>query len=417
MFARSSLAALVLVLSVAACSSDPADTAAQGGAGASGGAATGSSGAGSAAGGSDSGAGANAGGTTGGGGGGGTSGDGLKDEYTPFFPIGVALEPWDLQNLTALILPHFNHMTVGNAMKFGPIRPSEDGWNTTDADALVDFGVANGMGITCHTLVWHKQAPTWLFQGLTPGDSASIETLKTRLQAHVNGMVERYGDVCDNWDVVNEAISDDGNKTYRDAADGSKWYEIFGSEEYVYWAFRYTKDALEAREPGSSAGKLYYNDYNETQKADRILDMVAWLKDTHGLQIDGIGMQAHWRLDWPTVSEIETTIDEFVAAGLKVKISELDVTVYNDYPPPDYAFTPAPEVTLTPELEAIQAQRYEDLFTLFRAKAADITSVTVWGVSDDRSWLDYFPVTRNDHPLLFGDDHEPKAALEAIMEF
>ena len=144
--------------------------------------------------------------------------------------------------------------------------------------------------------------------------------------------------------------------------------------------------------------------------------MLAWLEDEKGLKIDGVGDQAHYRIDWPPVSEIRATYDKLIAAGYDLKVSELDVTLYNDYP--SGSFEPAPEIEFTETVEQQQAARYKALFELFRDYSDHITSVTVWGLTDDRTWLDNEPVSgRNDHPLLWTDDKEPKAALGAIMDF
>lgn len=358
-------------------------------------------------------------GDSGGGGLGGDTGgvvvDGrLAEKYSEFFPVGAAVSAWHLENTASILEEHFNHLAAENAMKAGLVHPAEDTFNWDEADAIADFARERGMTMTGHTLLWHRQQPSWMFQGLTAEDPDSIEILKERLKSHIEAMVERYGDVVTNWDVVNEAISDDGSKVYRD--EGSDWYRIFGSHEYIYWAFHYAKEALEAQEPGSSAGKLYYNDYNITLKVDQILEMLAWLEEEKGLKIDGVGDQAHYRIDWPPTSEISRAYDKILAAGYKLKVSELDVSLYNDYP--SGSFEPAPEVEFTPALEAQQAARYGALFELFRSYAPDLTSVTVWGITDDRTWLDNEPVSgRNDHPLLWTDDKEPKAALGAIMDF
>jgi endo-1,4-beta-xylanase len=255
-----------------------------------------------------------------------------------------------------------------------------------------------------------------MFEGVTPGDTQSLELLKGRLKAHIDAVVDRYADVVSNWDVVNEALSDDATKQYRDGPEGSKWFEVFGSEEYIYWAFKYAKDALEAKAPGSSAGKLYYNEYTETTKADKMLKLLAWLKDEKGITIDGVGFQSHETMTWPTTGELQLAIDKFKTAGYKVKISELDVTVYSDYA--TGAFVPSPVVEFTPELEAKQAKRYADLFALYRKNKDQITSVTIWGVADDQSWLNFTPVPdRPDFPLLYSTKRLPKAARAAIMEF
>ena len=248
-----------------------------------------------------------------------------------------------------------------------------------------------------------------MFAGITAGEPTSLELLKSRLKSHIEAVVSRYADVVDNWDVVNEAISGASGKVYRDGSEQSQWYELFGSEEYIYWAFQYAHDAFEANAPGSSVGKLYYNDYLVTNKVDKILTMLTWL-ESKGIRVDGVGFQSHETMTFPSVSDLQRAFDKFVAAGYKLKISELDVTVYGS--------ANAPEVAYTPELEAAQAQRFASLFAVYRKNQAAITSVTFWGVADDRSWLNYEPVAgRDDYPLLYKDVNTPKAARAAIMNF
>jgi endo-1,4-beta-xylanase len=340
----------------------------------------------------------------------------LAEKYADHFPIGAAVGNWHLDTLGDVLEQDFNHLTCENAMKIQDIHPAEATFAWEDADRIADFARQKGMKLTGHTLLWHRQAPAWMFEGVTAGDTQSLELLKMRLKAHIEAMVERYADVVDNWDVVNEALSDTTGKIYRDAAEGSTWYELFGSEEYIYLAFQYAKDALEANAPGSSAGKLYYNDYTATLKADKILTLLTWLKDDKGIQIDGVGFQSHEQLTWPTTVDLQKAIDKVSGAGYKVKISELDVSVYSDYS--TGSFVAAPAVELTPELEARQAKRFADLFALYRKNKQHITSVTFWGVSDDQTWLDNEPVPgRNDYPLLYSDAHTPKAARAAIMDF
>jgi len=340
----------------------------------------------------------------------------LAEKYADHFPIGAAIGNWHLDNLSDVLERDFNHLTCENAMKIQDIHPTEAAFVWDEADRIADFARQNGMKLTGHTLLWHRQAPAWMFEGVTAGDAPSLELLKMRLKAHIEAMVQRYADVVDNWDVVNEALSDTTGKIYRDGPEGSTWYELFGSHDYIYFAFQYAKDALEAQAAGSSAGKLYYNDYTATLKADKILTLLSWLKDEKGIQIDGVGFQSHEQLTWPSAADLQKAIDKVSGAGYKVKISELDVSVYNDYS--TGSFVAAPAVELTPELEARQAKRFADLFTLYRTNKQHITSVTFWGVSDDQTWLDNEPVPgRNDHPLLYGDAHTPKAARTAIMDF
>jgi endo-1,4-beta-xylanase len=355
-------------------------------------------------------------GGSGGSGGSGAPEDSLAQKYEELFPIGAAVGNWHLDQLGDVLKRDFNHLTCENAMKIQDVHPAETTFAWAEADRVADFARQNGMKLTGHALLWHRQTPAWMLAGITAGDAASLELLKARLQQHIEAMIDRYADVVDNWDVVNEAISDDPTKLYRDGTEQSQWYELFGSVEYIYWAYKFAKDALEAKAPGSSAGKLFYNEYVVTVKADKILKLLAWLKNDKGLTIDGVGFQSHENMTWPSVTDLQTAFDKFASAGYKVKISELDVTVYADYSTGSFVASPA--VAFTPELEARQAQRFADLFALYRKNAKLVTSVSFWGVSDDHTWLDSDPVPgRNDFPLLYNDQHAPKAAREAIMNF
>lgn len=336
----------------------------------------------------------------------------LGDRYACLFPLGVALSTAHLNNEQARTVAstHFNHFTAENSMKADSIQPSEGNFSWTQADQLADFARARGQKITFHTLVWHRQTPSWFFSGLTAGNSDSIETLKDRLRLHIEAVVNRYADVVSNWDVVNEAVETNGYRT------NSPWYEYFGGIDYAYWAFHYTREALETKEPGSSAGKLYYNDFNVNQKVTGILELAAEL-DARGVRIDGIGDQAHYRVDWPSVdNDLRPTFQAIVDAGYKLKISELDINVYNDYPPPDYTLVPAEEVPFGDEIDQLVATRYGELFALFREFSDHITSVTFWGLNDDASWLNNEPVqNRKNYPLLWDASFQPKAAFDAVL--
>lgn len=339
----------------------------------------------------------------------------VAKKYVDHFPIGAAVGNWELGNALATLERDFDHLTCENAMKAANIHPDEVTYNWTEADRVADFARSHRMKMTGHALLWHRQAPEWMFAGLTAGDPSSVELLKSRLKAHIEALVNRYADVVDNWDVVNEVISSDYSKLYRDGSEGSQWYELFGSEEYIYWAYQYAHDALEAIQPGSASGKLYYNDYTVTSKVDQILTMLAWL-ESRGIHVDGVGFQSHEYMAWPSTDELQAAFDRFVAAGYRLKISELDVTVYDDYA--SGSFVASPQVEYTPELEDAQARRFASLFSLYRSNKDHLTSVTFWGLTDGRSWLNYVPVVgRADYPLLYKDANTPKAARAAIMDF
>ena len=254
----------------------------------------------------------------------------MAQKYADYFPIGTAVSAWGLDNAADTLTRDFNHLTCENAMKAQNIHPTETSYDWAEADRIADFARSHGMKMTGHALLWHRQAPAWLFAGITAGDPTSLELLKSRLKAHIEAVINRYADVVDNWDVVNEAISYDSSKIYRDGSEQSQWYELFGSEEYIYWAFSYAHDALEAIAPGSSLGKLYYNDYSVTVKVDKILTMFAWLEEPwHS--------RRRHRFSEPREHELafrgraaRARSSSSLTAGYEIKISELDVTVYDD---------------------------------------------------------------------------------------
>lgn len=330
---------------------------------------------------------------------------GLYLRFNEEFSLGVALEPRYLATWAPTIRSNFNRLTAENVMKFARIHPKPDAYDFEPADRLADFAREHSMAVTGHALVWHRETPDWLVAGGDPS------TVAARLEEHIHTVVARYADVIDNWDVVNEIISDSPNKTYRDAEEGSKLSGVLG-EQLSVLAFRYAETAVAA------SGKpiaLYYNDYNIVldDKRKKALELARTLQ-TEGIRIDGIGAQAHWNLEWPTVADVQRMIDDIVAAGLKVKISELDISIYtqDDWGKKNWEA----EKPFTEELAARQAARYAELFEVFVKNAEHITSVTFWGLSDGHTWLDNEPVQgRDNHPLLFDDRGNPKPAYSALL--
>lgn len=330
----------------------------------------------------------------------------LGEKLRDHFAVGAAVEPHHLRDEGDIVAHHFRRLTAENSMKFGPLCPSSR-CVFDSADKIAAFAREHQMQMTGHTFVWHQMYPVWLFKD---GDQkAPPELVSQRLRDHIFAMTARYADVVDNWDVVNEAISDTPGKTYR---DDSPWYLAFGGEGYVKVAFEHAAAAAAAHDP---AVKLYYNDYSvvNADKRKKIIEMIRWLR-AEGVRVDGVGMQGHWNLEWPTADELRSTIDELAAEKLEVKVSELDVSVY----PKDDQGTKTfePEVAYTPELEQRLAMRYAEIFAVLREKSALIAHVTFWGVSDDRTWLNGWPIPRKNYPLLFDREHQPKAALKALLD-
>uniref|UniRef100_UPI0040577F1D endo-1,4-beta-xylanase n=1 Tax=Candidatus Electronema sp. TaxID=2698783 RepID=UPI0040577F1D len=338
-----------------------------------------------------------------------------KDRYSNQFPIGTSMSAEYLGNLDKLGGNNiFNRLTAESSMKWSSIQPEYNKFTFEKGDALADYVRSNNMKMTGHTLLWHQGNPDWLFKN-GPDGSVSSSVLSLRLKNHIDKMVERYGDVVDNWDVVNEAISD-LSTVYREDSEGSLWWSYFKSPEFIKLAFQY---AAEANAKYGRSSLLFYNDYNvpDSKKIGKILQMIDYLKSS-GVQIDGVGFQGHWQLNDFSISQIRAAFDKIIAKGLKIKISELDISIYNYYTK-DYS---AP---LTAACEQEQAYRYQELFDLFREYKDHIHSVTIWGLTDGPgTWLSYnrqtwelLPQDQWDYPLLFDQNFNPKKALYAIMDF
>jgi endo-1,4-beta-xylanase len=332
---------------------------------------------------------------------------GLKDYYKNYFPIGVAVSPRALKTDEAsLILQQFNSVTPENAMKMGPLHPKENEFYWQAPDSIVAFAQNNGLKVRGHTLLWHNQTPRWLFTD-NNGNTVSKEVLLNRLKDHITAVVSRYKGKVYAWDVVNEAISDKRDEYLRN----SMWLQICG-EEYIAKAFEYAHAA-------DPTAILFYNDYDEINpvKREKIYRLVKSLKDA-GVPVHGIGMQGHWAVNEPSASQLDSTIKRFAQLGLKIQITEMDISVY---PKEHNARERKPEdanTVFTAEREQQQLAVYKMCFDLFRKYKNVISGVTFWNVSDRYSWLDNFPVrNRKDYPLLFDKDLKPKKAYWEVVRF
>jgi endo-1,4-beta-xylanase len=332
---------------------------------------------------------------------------GLKDYYAKYFPIGVAVNPRMIQPGpdAELIKAQFSSLTPENAMKMGPIHPEENRYFWKDADAIVDFAQQNKLLVRGHTLCWHNQTPRWFFTDST-GKQVTREVLLARMKQHINDVVGRYKGKIYAWDVVNEAVPDTGTSIYRK----SKFYEILG-EEYIEKAFEYAHAA-------DPSAQLFYNDYNteNATKRDKIYQLLKKLKDK-GVPINAVGLQGHWSIYEPTKQEMEESITRFASLGLKVQITEMDVSVY----PKEHerrARRDTDKSEFTSVMNDKQAAQYKMLFEVFRKHKDKLTGVTFWNLSDKYSWLDSFPVpNRKDSPLLFDQNYQPKKAFFEVVKF
>ncbi len=325
---------------------------------------------------------------------------GLKDFYKDYFTVGAAVTPMSLEGEQAeLLITHFGSLTAENVMKPGPIHPQEGSYFWDDADKIVNFAQTNGLMVRGHTLCWHNQNPSWMFID-SEGKTVSKEVLLARLKEHITQVVTRYKGRVYAWDVVNEAIDDDSTKFMRE----TQWYQICG-EEFIAKAFQWAHEA----DPDA---QLFYNDYNTEipSKRDKIYRLLKPLIDA-GVPIHGVGLQGHWNLTTPTEKDLRDAIDKYSSLGVKLQITELDVSIYSREE------TDSTKYGFTPEKEQKQMDHYNMIFRVFRDYKDVLTGVTFWNVSDKSSWLDNRPRGRKNYPLLFDQNLEPKKAYWEVVRF
>lgn len=337
---------------------------------------------------------------------------GLKDLIGKDFYIGVAMNPRQLEGAeSAFIVKNFTTATAENIMKPAALLRQEGGYNWEPADQMVEFARKNGMKMRGHTLVWHASTPRWYVQN-AEGKPISKEELFTKHETYIKDVMEHFpSDVVFCWDVVNEALADEpGGSIYR---TNSPWYTIWGGPEYIEWAFR------TARKYAPKNVKLYYNDYNlvDPAKLERAYTMLKGLVES-GVPIDGVGLQAHWD-NTVTAEMIQNAIDKFSSLGLDIQITELDLTIYDNYHGTGAAERQKAKTTLpySPEISKAQADEYETIFSVLHKNHKKISSVTFWCLSDRTSWLNSFPIRgRKDYPLLFDDNMQPKEAFMRLIK-
>jgi endo-1,4-beta-xylanase len=342
----------------------------------------------------------------------------LKDVFKRDFLMGAAIneshftESAGASCEVALIKKHFNTISPENVLKWESIHPAPDHYNFGPGDRYVDFGVNNGMFIIGHNLVWHRQTPAWVFQD-EHGTPLSRDVLLQRMHDHILRVVSRYKDKIGGWDVVNEAVNEDG--TLRQ----TPWLEIIG-EDYLLKAFQFAREA-------DPTAQLYYNDFS-LEDAPKRAGAIALIKklQAQGAPLAGIGLQGHYRADWPALRDVDETVEAFARLGLKVMITELDVSVLPAVTSrldaelsPDYRLRTSDNPYANGLPDAVQqalAARYAGLFKVFVKHRDQITRVTFWGVTDANSWLNYWPVPgRTDYPFLFGRGCGTKPAFNAVV--
>ena len=237
----------------------------------------------------------------------------LKEIFLDDFMIGVALNKSQIRQSKIkekdLIKKEFSSITAENIMKWEEIHPRPNKYQFKLTDKLIDLANKNQQYIIGHALVWHNQIPNWVTRNKN-GNLNTKEILFKNIEDHISNVGGRYRGKVYGWDVVNEAFNDDG--TFRD----SDFFKISG-EEYIYKSF----EIASKNDPGA---ELYYNDYSlyKKKKIDAVIELTKRIK-SRGLRIDGIGLQAHWGLDYPTIEEVERSILKISNAGLKVHFLNL----------------------------------------------------------------------------------------------
>ena len=341
---------------------------------------------------------------------------GLKDTFANKFYIGVAMNTPQITGHDSLALQlirkHFNSIVAENCMKSEVVQPVEGEFDFMLADQMIRFGVENNMHIVGHTLIWHSQAPKWFFTD-AQGNEVTPEVLADRMKNHIQTVVSRYKGRVHGWDVVNEAINDDGS--WRE----SPFYKILG-KDFVKLAFQYAQEA-------DSDAELYYNDYSMSNEGRRngVIAMVKELQ-AQGIKVSGIGMQGHMGMDFPDLKEFEKSIVAFAALGVKVMITELDMSVLptpwsqtgaNIADKAEYQEKMNPYVNgVSPEVNAEWENRFLSFFELFAKHSDKISRVTLWGLRDSDSWKNNWPIPgRTDFPLLFDRNYEAKPVVKRIM--
>ena len=376
----------------------------------------------------------------------------LKKAYAGKFLIGAADDlTSNNEAYQQSIRTQYDIVTPENCMKPQPIHPSEDTYNFKTTDAMVEWCEKNDLKVWGHTLGWHSQTPQWFFQekdtaavkaatpaatpvtppvnqpatppatgqrpngqrpnmggfggrNMNTGPQASREVILERLKNHIMTVVGRYKGRIIGWDVFNESIADGGDGSTENLRTYS-WYKSVGPDVLTL-AFKWAHEA-------DPKAQLYYNDYNIEQGAvenkGKHASSMLLLKRliAEGAPITGVGIQGHWHLD-TNIADVEKAIENYASLGLKVSITELDVTATGDN---SGAFGVNQGArTIPAENYQKQAEVYKKLFEIFMRHSKVIDRVTFWGLSDTRSWR------RGQDALLFDGQLNPKPAYNAVIE-
>jgi endo-1,4-beta-xylanase len=334
----------------------------------------------------------------------------LCKAYEKYFPIGAAINPsMDLktQERRSFAAYHYNSVTAENQFKPRFLQPKEGVWKWAPADSVANFARKNKMKIRGHALVWYQSTPDWMVKD--GGKPASKALLLERMKTHIETVVKRYKKDVYCWDVVNESISEDSDKPDEIYRPTDPLFQILG-EEYVAQAF------IMARAADPKA-QLYYNDFrfSDPVKRKKIYDLLKRMLD-RGVPIDGVGFQTHLIPDEETEEYLQESIDMFSSLGLKVQITELDVSVYK-FRDPKHPDAKKADDAYTEARAQKQSDMFEMVMRVARRNAGKVTGVTFWGTSDARRNYRTVRIGKMDYPFLFDEFMKPKPVFDRVVNF
>ncbi len=329
----------------------------------------------------------------------------IYKKLSPFFPVGAAVDPSDLSGPHAqLLAKHFDSITPGNEMKWSSVESTKGNFTYGNADSEVDLAVCNQMRVRGHNLVWATGAQTPSYAaGDGTNSSANQATVISNIQEHIQNEVQHFGNKVYLWDVINEPL----DPSQPDCLYHGPFYQVLGKS--------YIDVALKAARQYAPAGtKLYINDYS-TYDPNRFACLVRLVSDlrSRGIPLDGIGHESHNAINYPSVKAMAAAINTLHAKfpDLEQQITEYDESVYNAGDiKSDYGDA------IPPAVLAEQGWLYNQTFDVFRKLKGKISAVTIWGMADDDTWLDGFPVARTDYPLPFDHQLQAKPAYWALVD-